>query len=120
MEKVARRDIGRYYQLLEDELREVDLSEHEAALVYEALSAQGDMLARMGGHYLWAAIPEVLGQHPASRFPDVDVPALIAKLRGLSLAANLAIVDAVERARLMPEVSKDQALRAVGLLRDRP
>lgn len=34
---VARRDLGRYYRLLEDELRRVELSEDEADLMYEAV-----------------------------------------------------------------------------------
>lgn len=109
----ARRDLSRYYQCMASELQSLHLSEAEAAAICDYL-------------YGFLAIPGVdsLGSLPLAlalgvdehvcRDRGVSVVALNEKLRALTWAQRLALVDAVERFWLNP-TGKDR-LQRVGLV----
>lgn len=92
----AKRDLGRYYRLLEAEFRELDLSDPEAAFLCEVVDPNGFESKPGSFTYLWAHVDDVVRRRRLSS-PEVDTLALIEKLRALSAAASLALIDAIER-----------------------
>jgi hypothetical protein len=90
---VARRDLGRYYALLDAALGTVHLSTAEAALVCDAVgSAAADQYA-----FVWAAVADGIRARGLEAKWSVDGAALIDRLRALSPGQALALADAVER-----------------------
>jgi len=98
---IVKRDLGRYYALLNDGLRRVRFSLPEAEAVVLALNGFDHASIR----YLWAEVerqylandddPE---RPPYYQLPDdLDAAALVDKLRGLTLQQTVAVLDAVER-----------------------
>jgi hypothetical protein len=128
----AKRDLERYYTLLEDELATVDLTPPEARMLCEAL--KGDTIG--GSRYrtlLWASVMEVtylpiFGSH--SRVKKQHQDQLAEKLRKLRPGQAMALIDAVERFWRQPnardvidpephdEVESVKALVRVGLVRE--
>ena len=100
----AKRDIARYSRLLRRALCAVSLAEHEAQLVVEAVRQLADMDVPYS--VIWAL---VVGEDG-----DTRRAALSKKLRGMTEAQKLAIVDAAERAILLG--SDVAALKKVGLI----
>jgi hypothetical protein len=112
---VAERDLGRYYALLERDLRAVDLTEREALALAD--NHTGTLWEA------WSATPAMLAANVEDD-PDLgarwslDQAALIAKLRALTPGQALAVIDAVERAWRRDEPDMAGRLRAAGLVRD--
>lgn len=92
---IARRDLERYYALLRAELGTVDLSEGEASLVCDANN--GVFWESMTAHLLWAGVSDAIRLEELDTKWGVDGPALVEKLRALTPAQTLAIIDAGER-----------------------
>jgi hypothetical protein len=121
---VARRDLLRYYTLLLNDIRGVDLTRSEAMLCCEALSGP------LGG-------PDDIGRSPAAVYAsiidamrldrldekwEVDQAILTEKVAGWTAGQRYAVADAVERWWLLTTddgagETDDQALGEVGLLR---
>jgi hypothetical protein len=115
--EVARRDLGRYYVLLERELRTVELGEAEASLITDALN--GTMMDAGSWTLLWAEIDDACLLDRLHEKWDVDGGRLVAKIRAMTPGQTLALVDAVERFWQPGQVEDTGAqLRAVGLVRD--
>lgn len=97
----ARRDLERYYQVIERELAGVDVSEREARVIVDALGSTEWTPQTVG--LAWAAIgerDEALGQ----------------RVKALPLSATWALIDAAERAaRAGGDVGA--RLRAAGLVK---
>lgn len=106
---VARRDLERYYAVLERELASINLTEREACLVCDAnngLMADPPELA-CSPTMLWANVSDGIrllkldekwnapDAYPTG--PPVDGPALVAKLQALTPGQTMAVVDAIER-----------------------
>lgn len=93
--EIAQRDIERYYAILDQELATVDLTEAEALTIIDATT--GWYVEPHTARLLWAEVEDAirLGQLSADR--DIDGDALITKLRALTPAQAMAIIDAVER-----------------------
>lgn len=111
--ETARRDLERYYDLLRHELRSVVLTEPEALVVCDALNgARMDVAA---ARLVWAAVDDAIQHDSLGVKWAVDGTELVTKLRGLTTAQALALVDAVERwwGLSSPET---QGLRDVGLI----
>ena len=97
----VKRDLGRYYALLGDGLRQIHLTLPEAEAVVFAL--QGFDAASI--RYLWAEVERQYlanddePDHPPfySLPDDLDAADLVEKLRQLTLNQSLALLDAVER-----------------------
>lgn len=112
----ACRDLDRYYTLLARALGMVSLAPNEALAICDALN--GSRMDATSAAFLWAEIADALPDGLAAKW-DIDGPALVARLRALTPAQSLAIVDAVERWWRLPEEAGDNEdrLRAVGLIR---
>jgi hypothetical protein len=117
--QVARRDLDRYYTLLERSVQRFPRA--EALLLADAMN--GLLLTPESAHLLWAEVADGIQGDGLDRTWDVDGPTLIARLRGLHPFAALATWDALERAwQLVARGEQDMeaALAAVGLLEREP
>jgi hypothetical protein len=113
--EVVRRDLGRYYQLLERELRWVRLSEGEASLLCDALN--GSLID--DPQVLEAEIADACDLDGLHAKWAIDRDALLASLRSWTYAQRVAVLDAVERYWRGPyQLPRAEGLRAVGLVRD--
>jgi hypothetical protein len=97
---IVKRDLGRYYALLADGLRQTYLTLPEAEAVVIALQRFDAASIR----YLWAEIErqylandEDPDRQPYDLPEDLDAAVLVDKLRDLSLHQAVAVLDAVER-----------------------
>lgn len=115
--RIAERDLERYYYALEQTLRSVELTEQEALLICDAMN--GVLVEPHTAQLLWAQIADAVEIDGLDRKWGVDGAALTAKLRGLSYAQALAVSDAVERWWSGPCRDTDGAmsLRKVGLVK---
>lgn len=114
---IAKRDLERYYAMLAATLQTVDLSEGEALVLCDCLN--GILHESFSIGLLWAEVDEGIRFDGLGTKWAVDGPALIEKLRSLTLAQSYALIDAVERWWRGPYRDEDrtQSLRAVGLVR---
>jgi hypothetical protein len=111
---VAKRDLLRYYLLLEIGLDGLGLTEAEACLICDALN--GTWLEDPTIRLSWAEVADACRLDHLDEKWAVDGDALVAKLRALSLLQQYALADAVERFWQTPELPTDEGLRRVGLL----
>lgn len=91
---VARRDLARYYAVLAAELASTVWLPGEVAALRDALN--GSLLDTTSYRLLWAEIDDALADGLAAKW-DVDGPALVAKLRVLTPAQAMAVIDGAER-----------------------
>lgn len=109
---VAKRDLGRYYQVLADSMPR--LTEGAAMAVCDALN--GTVLDHRTYRHLWIDLEDWPAADLGRKW-GIDGPALVAQLRALSPCALMAIVDAVERFWLHQEGRvAGEILREVGLV----
>ena len=98
---IAKRDLQRYYELLEECLAQLDLSEPEAGLLTEAAAGvqRLEEPARSQVHrYLWAEVSDGIREgNLAGRWGVEDPQALVDRIRELAPAEQRALVDALER-----------------------
>ena len=109
---VARRDLTRYYAILDDAIRRLELSEPEALLICDALN--GIRLDETGWRFAWATISDACRDGLADKW-EVDGDNLVERIRSLTRAETLALVDAVERFWREPHRYECVLLREVGL-----
>lgn len=118
--RVAKRDLRRLYDLLDAELRLLDLSEHEALMICDAL--HGIIIVDDRWKTAWAMIADgVAGRDLAAKWgiAESEANALVDRIRAAPPSTNLALCDAVERfwIALQRSPSRDPSitLREVGL-----
>lgn len=105
---IINRDLLRYYDVLRRSLP--TFTESEAMLIYKAMSrALATDVSYNGVPLLWGLVADYLGGGAAEHSD------LVSRLRGLNAGAAAAVVDAVERARMLP-LPAAEALRKVGLV----
>ena len=92
---IATRDLGRYYALLERERPGALVSPAEACVVRDALPAY--RAARQEDPNATLAAAVAAEGSDAGQVYEVDVPALVERLRGLGPLQLLAVIDLVER-----------------------
>jgi hypothetical protein len=125
---VARRDLCRYYELLDEYLGSLTLSEPEARLLCDAAddllervehTASGTLPTRC---WLWAAVADAIRDRGLDDKYGVGEPeALVQRIRALEPATARALLDALERyrhARGHDESNARELLTRVGLLRE--
>lgn len=118
MGTAAKRDLGRYYHLVSEGLRQLELSEPEALLICDALNGYAALEPRSAG-YVWAEIDDAVELDGLDEKWGVEQPAvLVAKLRNASPCAQMAVLDAVERFWRESERPADEMVREVGLVGD--
>lgn len=113
----AKRDLERYYEVLQRDLASITLTEGEAMLILDVCN--GTFWSGWSAPLLWADIEDALEDGYAEKW-DVDGPALVARLRALTPGQSMAVVDAVERWWSLEnrnQLSRTESLRAVGLIR---
>ncbi len=109
----AKRDLERYYRLLEMEAQE--FTEAEASLICDALN--GTFFEPHTITLLWANIADAIRYDGLDGKWDVDGAALVERLRNLTPAQTFALADAAERFWNATGTTAER-LRAVGLVRD--
>lgn len=96
----AKRDLARYYAILDEELRRIDLSTNELGLIRDALDAakwQADPHVGLVNK-MPVAVAHYLREHPESASQwEVEAGSLLRTIAERSPCAYLAIFDAVER-----------------------
>jgi|GEM_PF-3002657 len=113
-----RTQLERYYATLERELRTVRLAENETLLLCD-LHSRTDWDNR-SMFLLWLGLEEGLDEGLAEKW-GVDGIALLERLKTLTPAQSLAVVDALERWRdLKDKTDRRGSLERVGLIRASP
>lgn len=120
--EVVRRDLMRYYAVIDLELARLNLTEGEAALICDALNGYAiwsdDSLVLRSW---WIAVEDHITLNGAAEKWDIDQPAVfVAKLRSLSPGASAAVLDAVARwwgRQPTDGETIGESLRSVGLVR---
>lgn len=110
--ELARRDLGRYYEVLARSLATVQLSKAEASALCDANN--GTAWDNWSISLLWANVADCPGLDEKW---GVNVDALIAKIRSWSYPQCLAVVDAIERFWVRCEES---TVESVGLVQSAP
>ncbi len=116
---VARRDLERYYAVLQDSLRRLDLTAGEACLIVDALN--GTLMDAVSYRLLWAEVSDAQRRQNLAEKWGVDGSQLVERLRALSPGELMAIIDAAERFWTLigrgATGTNEETLRQVGLLR---
>lgn len=120
---IAKRDLQRYYELLDECVAGLGLSEQEAGLLTEAAAGVRELgePARSRMHrYLWAEVSDAIRERDlAGRWGVGDPQGLVERIRELGAAEQRALVDALERVwSADPAEDPRVLLRRVGLVRD--
>ena len=125
-DRVAARDLARYYAVLASELARLDLTRNETMLIIDSLNGTVHDTPE-SARLLWAGVADAITLDGLAEKWSVDGPALVAKLRSLSLAGALAVIDAAERWWILASAADDaggaapaeeqERLRVVGLIR---
>ena len=114
--QTARRDLTRYYALLRASTPK--FSEPEASLILDALN--GTLLDEHTYRLLWAEVDDAIRLDGLDEKWGVHAGELVTRLRNLSPAECMAVIDAVERAWLMLSDGSGKSigdvLRDVGLV----
>jgi hypothetical protein len=120
---VAKRDLGRYYALIREELRRLSppLTQAEASLICDACNGtwMGDEYSP-GPMILWAEVADACRLNELDAKWGVDGDALVARLQRMTPGQLMAIADAVERFWLEPDLDTEEGLRRVGLMPELP
>ncbi len=111
---VAKRDLERYYSLLERTLPTLGLSKEEVCLVADSLN--GTLIEPHTLSLVWANVDDSIRLDGLDEKWGVDGEALVGKLRAFTPLQATALVDAVERFWIGPN-PMDEALIRVGLLK---
>lgn len=109
---LANREIRRLYALYADALRSVNLSHAEALALCDVLN--GTFMDETTARLLWAEVEDACRMEGLADKWGIDGPALVAKLKAMSLVQCMAIIDAATRAWLMAsqgEMEMDEAVR---------
>lgn len=123
---IARRDLGRYYDLVAEGLRRVrssepgyGLTEAEASLIVDVLN--GSVLGASSAAMLWHEVEDGIRLDGlAEKWNIPDGAAFVARIRAWGLIECMAIVDATERfwGQHPTEESIHDGLVRVGLIKE--
>ena len=108
---IINRDLERLYTLYRRAIREVPLTMAEACLIADSLN--GSMMDANTAQVLWAGIADSIRLDGLAEKWDVDGPALVEKMQGLSALQAMALVDAAERFWEMENVPLEEGVRKV-------
>ncbi len=108
---IARNQIERYFYALQKSLEEVSFTEAEAMLVVDACN--GTWWDPRTIDVLWAGVADACEIDHLDEKWHVDGPALVERLRRLTYAQCLAVVDAIER--FWRDPNAEGQLKQVGL-----
>ena len=128
---IARRDLGRYYALLESELAALELTEAEASLIADANNGLGSLAlaltddasprcAGVGGWLRATLLANVSDSVALNRYDEKhglteqQATDLLQRMRRWTPGQVLAVADAVERFWAQPETT---TVQSVGLVR---
>ena len=91
---IARRDLERYYKVLEQSLKQLEFTVAELRLMADV--ANGTLFEPHTVSLLWANVADSAEEGYGQKW-GVDIEVLVSKLRALSFAQTMALVDALER-----------------------
>ena len=93
--EIARRDLERYYEAIDRELRALALTHAEASLLADALN--GTLWDVQSVSLLWAQVDDAIRDGALDTKWGVHGPDFVARLRALTYTQALAIIDGVDR-----------------------
>ena len=111
MSFTAREILKRYFDLMERELRTVNLTRKEACAICDVCNGWA-----MDPHsimFMWAEVSDGISLNQIDKKWGVDGPALVAKIRAWTPGQTLAVADAVEKFWHDPNPT-DEALARAG------
>lgn len=111
--QVASRDLGRYYLLVDHELRALGLTEPEASLICDALN--GTFFEESSVPAIWTEVADAIRLGALDQKWAIDGAALVARLEQLTPGQRFALADAVERFWLDTSVPTAERIAQVGL-----
>lgn len=109
---VAKRDLERYYETLRRSLP--TFGSQEALAILD--TCNGTLWEPHTVRLIWANVEDAIRLEALDQKWNIDGAALVARLRSLSYAEALAVVDAAERYWCSAEEDADAALAATGLV----
>lgn len=113
--QIVRRDIERYYTLIQYALREIELTEKEAMFIID--STNGTMFEPFTIRLLWANLEDSILIDNLHINYDIDATKLVEKIKNASVGYQFALCDAIERWwKIEGDISNIEKLKQVGLL----
>ena len=110
---VIERDINRLYDMYSRALRQVSLTGEEACLIVDCLN--GAIHDANSAPMMWASVADGIELDGLGTKWNVDGPALVDKLIGLTEIQSMAIIDAAERFWVTPDRDQDMAVTVAEL-----
>jgi len=92
-----RRDLSRYYEIMDDEKNRLSLTGKEAAALVDAIGYRA--LEKSNWQLIWAMVEAHLRDHPGG-FGEAERSQFTERLRAMRLAQTLHVVDAIECFRI--------------------
>lgn len=126
--RVAKRDLGRYYEMVDEYLERFAFTEAEALLLCDAGESLVTSLQNPGAsslpmyRWLWAQVADAIRERDlATKYGVTDPENLVERVRALEPAEGRALIDALERYRHARAQGRTEdnyeLLRQIGLIR---
>lgn len=113
--QVAKRDLERYYNIMNRALKEISLTENEAMAIVDSLN--GTMIDSFSIGLIWANLEDAISLEGLDSKWGIDGQALVEKMKNASIGYLTALADAIERWWATPgELSNAEKLKAVKLI----
>lgn len=111
----ARRDLERYYAVIRDELKRLQLTQREVLLILDAMNGVIVDPAEMYRSTILLDVADHIRLNAADEKWDIDGDGLIRKLEALSPGTLMALVDLAERFWARSEEAADAVLKDLGV-----
>lgn len=111
----ARRDLERYYQVVRDELRQLQLTQREVLLVLDAMNGVIVDPPQMYRSTLLLDVADHIRLNAADEKWDIDGEGLIRRLESLSPGTLISLVDLAERFWARSDEGTDTLLKDLGV-----
>ena len=114
---VIKRDLARYYRVLQEELASLDFTEGEASLVCDACNGLFFDDATSTHRFIWAEVADAIQLQHLDKKWTVAGDRLVKKLRDMTSGQAMAVADAIQRFWAEPQRDTRELLLEVGLLK---
>lgn len=108
----VRRDLARYYEIIQDEDNRTGFDAKEAAALVDGVGHRP--LDKSNWQLLWAMVEAYLRDHPEAGFSDAERSTFTERLRAMRTSELLRVVDSIERFRMLWENKEEYEELAEG------